>query len=169
MPVQPKLAIGQPGDKNKQGAEVAKLLPQRINAPEFMQQNPQTLQRQVMAVGQEEIQMKPILQLQPDEGGMEANQEENVPSLMLEMNLAKVDDHIDQWSPISQGAGSAKINGYAKQGARYQLPTYLAEKLRTDPSSDPNNILISDKEIIQLREYWYRGVEAGMYPQQQKG
>lgn len=61
-PIQPKLTIGQPGDRYEQEADaVARQVVSQINAP-------QTVQREELPEEEEELQMKPMVQLQADSG-----------------------------------------------------------------------------------------------------
>ncbi len=70
--VQTKLTIGEPGDKYEQQADrVASQVVNQINTP-VSQPEGQNLQREEVPEEEEELQMKPMLQLRAAAGGMTA-------------------------------------------------------------------------------------------------
>jgi Domain of unknown function (DUF4157) len=135
--VQPKLTIGEPGDKYEQEADrVAAKVVQQINAPTSPQASQsESVQRQEME--DEELKMKPMVQRQPD-GGMAAT-----PDLEASINQARgsgqpLADNIRE--PIEQAFGA----------------DFSGVKVHTDAKSDQLNQSIQARAFTTGQDIFFR-------------
>ncbi|WP_414577266.1 DUF4157 domain-containing protein [Anabaena sp. CCY 9402-a] len=139
-PVQPKLAIGSPGDKYEQEADrMAKQVVQQMNAPQSL-----ALQPQEMPEEEKELQKKPRLQMQPtlqlhlSQGGMTAS-----PKLESAIQKSRgtgqpLAEHIQQ--PMEQAFGT----------------DFSLVKVHTDSQSDQLNQSLQAKAFTTGQDIFFR-------------
>ncbi|MDF5713958.1 MAG: DUF4157 domain-containing protein [Rhizonema sp. NSF051] len=154
--IQAKLTIGAPGDKYEQEADrVASLIVNQINAPVAQQEShylqreekseedelqmkseTKTIQREDML--EEELQMKPILQLQSGEGGMVATSE--------------VETSIQQ----ARGSGQPLADNIRKPMEQAFGADFSRVKVHTDRQSDQLNRSIQARAFTTGRDVFFR-------------
>ncbi|YAF95385.1 MAG: DUF4157 domain-containing protein [Nodularia sp. CChRGM 3473] len=132
-PIQMKLTIGQPGDKYEQEADrVAADVVQRINAPES-----ERVQRQEIPED-EELQMKPMVQRLPAEGGMAATPELEASIQQAQSSGQPLAESIRQ--PMEQAFGA----------------DFSGVKVHTDSQSDQLNQSIQAKAFTTGQDIFFR-------------
>jgi hypothetical protein len=147
--VQTKLTIGKPGDKYEQEADrVAAQVVNQINAP-VSQQAEKNVQREEMSVEEKELQMKPMLQLQPSEVEMAAAPEVEASIKRARGGGQPLADSIQE--PMQQAFGA----------------DFSRVKVHTDPRANQLNQSIQARAFTTGQDIFFRQGEYN--PQSRKG
>jgi site-specific DNA-adenine methylase len=137
--IQPKLAIGAPGDKYEQEADrVAQQVVQRLNAPQVGGPGPQaTVQRQTPE--DEELQMKPMLQMRGNArtGGQAS------PDLESAINQAR-------------GGGQSLDDGLQRSMGQAMGADFSGVRVHTDDRADQLNRSIQAKAFTTGQDVFFR-------------
>jgi|GEM_PF-6971988 len=150
IPIQAKLTIGEPGDKYEQEADrVAAQVVNQINAPVAQQssQNQEQLQMKSEAdtIGREdileELQMKPMLQLQPGVGDREATAE-------LESSIQR-----------ARSSGQPLADNVRKPMEQAFGADFSGVKIHTDAQADKLNQSIQAKAFTTGQDVFFRSGE----------
>jgi Domain of unknown function (DUF4157) len=138
-PIQPKLAIGAPGDKYEQEADrVAQQVVQRLNAPQVERAGPEpAVQRQTPE--DEELQMKPMLQMRGNaKTGGQAS-----PDLESAINQAR-------------GGGQSLDNGLQRSMGQAMGANFSGVRVHTDDRADQLNRSIQAKAFTTGQNVFFR-------------
>jgi Domain of unknown function (DUF4157) len=150
--VQPKLTIGQVGDRYEQEADqVAAQVVQRLNAPK-LERSP-SIQREALPEEEEELQMKPILQREalPEE-------EEELQMKSTQEAIGGGDASADLESAINSARGhgqSMDANLQAKMGEAIGAD-FSGVKIHADSQSDQMNRSIQAKAFTTGKDIFFR-------------
>jgi Domain of unknown function (DUF4157)/Protein of unknown function (DUF3626) len=137
--IQPKLAIGAPGDKYEQEADrVAQQVVQRLNAPQVKRAQPEAaVQRQTPE--DEELQMKPMLQLRGNaKTGRQAS-----PDLESAINQAR-------------GGGRSLDAGLQRSMGQAMGANFSGVRVHTDDRADQLNRSIQAKAFTTGQDVFFR-------------
>jgi hypothetical protein len=136
--IQPKLAIGAPGDKYEQEADrVAQQVVQRLNAPQTRRAQPGTsVQRQIPE--DEELQMKPIQMRGDAKTGGQAS-----PDLESAINQAK-------------GGGQSLDDGLQRSMGQAMGANFSGVRVHTDDRADQLNRSIQAKAFTTGQNVFFR-------------
>jgi hypothetical protein len=160
MPVQPKLAIGQVGDKYEQEADqVAQQVVQRLNAPPSVQSNQQqTLQRQEMPQEEEGLQMKPEFTLQRQTNPGEEDELQMKPMLQLQGGQGDMAATPELESSIQglRGSGQPLADTVREPMERAFGADFSRVKVHTDAQSDRLNQSIQAKAFTTGQDIFFR-------------
>lgn len=137
--VQAKLTIGEPDNEfERQADRVAAQVVKQIHAPVSQQAGQsQAVQREEMSSEEKELQMKPMIQLQPG-GGMAA-----APDLEASIQQAR-------------GGGQPLANNIRKPMERAFCTDFSGVKVHTDRQSDQLNQLIQAKAFTTGQDVFFR-------------
>jgi Domain of unknown function (DUF4157) len=138
-PIQPKLAIGAPGDKYEQEADrVAQQVVQRLNAPQVERAEPEpAVQRQTPE--EEELQMKPMLQMRENArtGGQAS------PDLESAINQAR-------------GGGQSLDTGLQRSMGQAMGANFSRVRVHTDDRADQLNRSIQARAFTTGQNVFFR-------------
>lgn len=138
--LQTKLTIGEPGDQYEQEADrVASQVVNQINAPVSQQAGQsQPVQREEVSEEEQELQMKPMLQLQPGGGGMAA-----APDLEASINQAR-------------GGGQPLANNIREPMEQAFGADFSGVKVHTDAQSNQLNQSIQARAFTTRQDIFFR-------------
>ncbi|WP_246163649.1 DUF4157 domain-containing protein [Brasilonema sennae] len=138
LAVQTKLTIGEPGDKYEQEADrVAAQIVKQINAPVSGQAG-QNVQREEISEEEKDLQMKPMLQLQPGKSGMTAAPE--------------VEASIQQ----ARGGGQLLADSIREPMEQAFGADFSSVKIHTDRQSDQLNQSIQARAFTTGQNVFFR-------------
>ena len=141
MPIQPKLTIGAPGDKYELEADrVAAQVVNLLNAP-VTQQSHENQEREVLSVEEDELQMKPMVQLQSGAGGMTA--------------IPEVETSIQQ----ARGGGQPLADNIRQPMEQAFGADFSGVKVHTDAQADQLNQSIQAKAFTTGQDVFFRSGE----------
>ena len=159
--IQPKLTIGEPGDKYEQEADnVAAQVVEQINSPAVSTKNDKSVQR--METDEDELQMKPLESIQRQE--MPEEEELQMKSTGSGGNAASTD--LETSINQARGGGQALPDNVRQPMEQAFGNDFSQVKVHTDSKSDQLNQSIQAKAFTTGQDIFFR---QGEYNPESKG